>query len=68
MITKEEAVAYVTESRDIHAAWVTHLTEDGGCALCLSRAEDPGGAGGVDHHERCIRKYDKVLEYLRASA
>jgi hypothetical protein len=57
-MTKSQAIKTIEECRDIHQGWVDHD------ALKNQMEHDIGG--DKDWHEKWVKKYNGVLEILRA--
>ena len=56
MITKKRALEILREFGRTHIAWAGFL-----------RAHpkfDDSHVGTVGHHEKCLKKYDEVIEYI----
>lgn len=56
---RSEAVAYITEARDVHVRWIEQIEEcEADCEALVERV------GSVEHHVEWVRRYDVVLEVL----
>lgn len=61
-MSKDEAIAFIREARQIHLEWASYQEAEPNWEAEVSSSK----VGDAEHHREWVKKYDQILEVLEA--